>query len=357
MTMPDNTLPATTSMSTAMNVLNALPHQFLVALDEGRIVGTLTDGDIRRAILRGVGLEAPVEEAMNKTPVVALSKQSSAELRDLMLLKQVRHLPLVDNSGLFVGIVGLDELQSGALVDHALLMVGGLGTRLRPHTETVPKPMLQIGGLPLLETMVGQLRSHGFTKITLSINYLGEQIRSYFGDGSEFNVTIDYVTEPERMGTVGAVSLMHKPATKPLMIMNGDILTAMNFRAFMDFHLSTGADLTMGVRTYKQQIPYGVVNTRGLNITSIEEKPELEFFVNAGLYVVEPAVLADLPKRPMDMTDLVADLLKDDNRQVTACPIHEYWQDIGREDDLIQARKEYQAVFSRSGIDVSSKTA
>lgn len=339
-----------------MSVLNTLPQQFLVALDDGCIAGTLTDGDIRRAILRGVGLEAPIEEAMNKTPVIGRSEQSAAELQNLMLLKQVRYLPLVDDSDFFVKIVSLDELQSDALVDHALLMVGGLGTRLRPQTETIPKPMLQIGGLPLLETMVRQLRSHGFTKITLSINYLGEKIQSYFGDGSEFSVAIDYVTESERMGTIGAASLMQKPVIKPLLIMNGDILTTMNFRAFTDFHLTTGADLTMGVRTYKQQIPYGVVNTRGLNITSIEEKPELEFFVNAGLYVVEPSVLADLPKQPLDMTDLVADLLEHDERQVIACPIHEYWQDIGREDDLMQARKEYQTVFSRSDIDGWSET-
>jgi len=345
MQLKQSGIPPDTPLSEAMERLGRLEHQFLAILEDELVVGSLTDGDVRRAMLKGLTLAAPVSDAMNRSPTIASTTQSSSELRAIMVQKQLRYLPLVDPANRFAGTISLEQISSDSAPKRALVMAGGLGQRLRPLTENVPKPMLDVGGVPLLETLIRQLASYGFREISISINYLGEQIQEHFGDGSNFEIKIDYITETERMGTVGAASLLQTPETGPLLVMNGDILTTINFRALMDFHQSTGADMTMGVRTYKHQVPYGVVNTHGLDITSIDEKPELEFFVNAGLYVLEPAVLARLPKKPMDMTDLVAELLNDPDARVTACPVHEYWQDIGREQDLLHARKTYDRFF------------
>lgn len=345
MNMIGNTVAVSASLSVAMERMGQLRHQFLVLLEEREVVGTLTDGDVRRALLRGVNLFAPVSEAMNSRPIVSTAVGSRAQHRSIMLRKNIRFLPIIDKDNNLIDIAVLDELSGDGVPQRALIMAGGLGQRLRPYTDTVPKPMLDIGGAPLLETLVRQLCNFGFRSLTISINYLGDQIVSHFGDGNAYGVEIDYITETERMGTVGAASLLKRPEAKPLLVMNGDILTTINFRALMDFHLSTGADMTMGVRSYKHQVPYGVVNTKGLNIVSIEEKPELDFFVNAGLYVIEPSVLARLRPEPRDMTDLVAELLSDPSMSVIACPVHEYWQDIGREQDLLNARRRYNDLF------------
>lgn len=333
------------TLAEGMARLNELPMQFMVVMNGSRIVGTVTDGDIRRAILSGVPLDAPLSRAMNPSPVTATSEMTRAELYSLMTELGIRFVPLVAEGGVLERIVCIDDVRGDGLVDQALIMAGGLGMRLRPHTENTPKPMLEIGGTPLLETLVRQLAGYGFNHVALSINYLGDQIRDHFGDGSRFGVRVSYITETERMGTAGAASLMDPLPMRPLLVMNGDILTSINFRAFMEFHHSTGADLTMGVRTFQQQVPYGVVNTRGLEITSIEEKPTLDFFVNAGLYVIEPDVLASLAQEPLDMTDLVERLLSEGGRRVAACPVHEYWQDIGREEDLFRAREDYGQIF------------
>ena len=345
MTTVDQTVPPAMTISQGMAKLNELPQQFMVVIDNDKIVGTVTDGDIRRALLADIPLDAPISRAMNPKPITANANQSFAQLNSLMVRLSLKFLPLVDHDRRLVRVFRSDEMTSEKPLNQALIMAGGLGMRLRPYTEKTPKPMLEIGGIPLLETLVRQLAGYGFSDITLSISYLGEQVIDHFGDGSSLGLKITYITEDQRMGTAGSATLIQPLPQRPLLITNGDILTNVNFRSFMDFHLSTSADLTMGVRTFSQQVPYGVVNTRGLDITSIEEKPTLDFFVNAGIYVIEPSVLAELEKSPLDMTDLVEKLLGQDGRRVAACPVHEYWQDIGREDDLLRARADYNGIF------------
>lgn len=333
-------------LSDALARLGSMSNPFLLVVNDQRLIGTLTDGDVRRALLRGLSLQSQVREVMNPNPITGLSTSLVSELRDIMVSRKIKFLPLVDRDGNLEDVTLLDETVVTHEPSRALIMAGGLGQRLRPYTENTPKPMLKIGGVPLLQTLVSQLRMAGFNKVTISINYLGDQIKRYFDNGSRFGVEIDYIDELQRMGTIGAAAHFANAGAGPLLIMNGDLLTNTNLRSFMDFHRSMKSDLTMGVRLYSNEVPYGVVNMRGVKILSLEEKPKIDFFVNAGLYIAEQHILDILKPVPLDITDFISNLLSTSDARINAFPIHEYWQDIGREDDLLKARSDYYNIFS-----------
>jgi dTDP-glucose pyrophosphorylase len=317
----------------------------LVTDDGGHLAGTITDGDIRRALLRGGSLETPAREVMNSHPRVAKQGTAGGVILARLRNEKLRQMPIVDDDNVVIDIVYAEDLAHPDSGEHeVVIMAGGLGTRLRPITETVPKPMIPIGGRPILEAIIERFRREGFRSFNLCVNHLAEIIEDHFGDGSKFGVEIRYIRETKRMGTAGALSLLPSRPSTPMIVMNGDILTSVSFGQLLAFHYENEATATMGVNRFQYQLPYGVVQIENQHIASFAEKPVYDFFVNAGIYVISPEALDLLPDdKYFDMPSLF-DRLHPDRR--VAFPIHEYWLDIGRHDDLDRAVSEYGLHFS-----------
>lgn len=320
----------------------------LVLDDERRLIGTVTDGDVRRALLLGLTLEAEVADlfrgalgAERHAPITAPVGTSPVALLRLMGETWVRHVPLIDDEGRVAGLALLSRfVRNPEPPLQAVIMAGGLGLRLRPLTEGVPKPMLPLGDRPLLERTVEQLGKAGIRRINITTHYEADKIQSHFGDGSSFDATVTYSHENEPLGTAGALRRMDLEGDTPLLVINGDVLTTVNYRAMLDYHQQHGACLTMGVRHYGMKVPYGVVECDGPLVTALREKPEVGFFVNAGIYLIDPLACAEIPgDRRFDMTDLIARLVEL-GEPVVSFPIHEYWVDIGRIDDYERAQRD-----------------
>ncbi|MDQ7043633.1 MAG: nucleotidyltransferase family protein [Sulfurimonas sp.] len=337
---------------------NATIKEALEAIDRGairiaiivntqeKVIGTLTDGDIRRALLRGLSLESDITSIYFKEPILANINDSKESIIQKAIQKKIYQIPIVDNDGKFIKIEDLANLlKTKTRTNRVILMAGGLGTRLHPLTKDVPKPLLKVGNKPILETIIENFAKYGFINITISVNYKANMIKEYFGDGSQFGVNIDYIEETQRLGTAGALSLIKNRPQEPFFVMNGDLLTNVNFENLLDFHLGESAVATMCVREYDYQVPYGVVKIDGSNITSIIEKPLHKFFVNAGIYTLSPQVFEFIPEEEFyDMPTLFDKLLTKELPAVSF-PIHEYWLDIGRMSDFEKAQAEYGEVF------------
>jgi dTDP-glucose pyrophosphorylase/CBS domain-containing protein len=318
----------------------------LLVDDKHHLIGTITDGDIRRAILDGVDQDAPATVLLKyrpeeyRQPTAASVEATWSELLHLMQSKAIRHVPLLDDEGQVLDLVLLSELiEQPEPSLAAVVMAGGYGARLRPLTEDVPKPMLPVGGRPLMERIIEQLQAAGIRRVNVTTHYKPGVIAEHFGDGRQFGVEIDYVNEEQPLGTAGALGLMETPE-ETLLAINGDILTQLNLRAMFDFHQEHGADMTVGVRKYEFQVPYGVIETEGVEVSHLVEKPSLGFFINAGIYLLEPIVHRYIPNgRRFDMTDLI-DCLLADERRIISFPIREYWIDIGQREDYEQAQND-----------------
>lgn len=335
------------SIREAAQVLDRSGMQIVLVVDDtGRLQGTITDGDIRRGILKSLALDDSVSKIMNPAPTVARIEDTRESILALMQRKQLHQIPVVDQGRKVVGLETLDALiQAQQRPNRVVLMAGGLGSRLRPLTDECPKPMLKVGTKPLLETILENFVEHGFRRFSVSVNYMADVVQGYFGDGSRWGVEIDYLQETRQLGTAGALGLLPKNLSDPLLVMNGDVLTKVNFSHLLDFHTSHRADGTMCVREYEFQVPYGVVNLEGHRLSSIAEKPVQRFFVNAGIYVLEPEALEFIPENArFDMTSLFERLIE--LRQETAVfPIREYWLDIGQMADYDRANGEFPHVF------------
>lgn len=320
--------------------------QIALVVENEILLGTITDGDIRRAFLRGLGLEDTIETIYNRTPLKGLVSQSREDLLQLALARGFKQIPIVDEAGRLVGIEYIDDyLRTAEKPNTVILMAGGLGTRLRPLTIDTPKPMLTVGSKPILETIIESFARYGFRNFYLSVNYKAEKICSHFEDGRRFGVRIQYLKEDKRLGTAGALSLLPPGIREPIIIMNGDLLTSVNFEHLLNYHLVAGAEATMCVRDYQLQIPYGVVHTQGATIRSIEEKPTQQFYVNAGVYVLNPEVLEIIPQDTFyDMPTLFQELIRA-GKKTCSFPIKEYWMDIGQPNEFEQANAEYEEVF------------
>lgn len=314
----------------------------LVVDDAGRLAGVLSDGDVRRAVLRGLDLSAPTAGFMNPSPITALVTSSAAERLTIMRRKVLRHLPLLDESGCVVGLSTLESLMGGMeRPNPVVLMVGGMGTRLMPLTRDCPKPMLPVGGKPILESILESFYEQGFRRFYFSVNYLAQTFKNHFGDGSRWGVDIRYLHEDKRLGTAGALSLLPELPDEPLLVMNGDLLTRVRFDNLLDFHLEHQALATMAVREYDFQVPYGVVRLNGDKILAIEEKPVQRFFVNAGIYALSPQAVSLIPRDTFfDMPSLF-DQLMQAKRPTSAYPLREYWLDIGRIEEFERAQREW----------------
>ena len=314
----------------------------LFVLDENEaMVGMLTDGDVRRAILRGVPLSKGISEVMNVNFIYGQEGQTKASLFNLMKKIHRRHLPVLNKEKKLVDIMLLDELDFIRNDTPIVLMVGGLGSRLGKLTKNCPKPMLEVGEKPILETIITAFSQYGFYNFILSVNYLSHVIVDYFKDGSKWGVDIQYLREQTSLGTAGGLSLLEKKPKKAFFVMNGDLLTRLNFQSLLEYHKEHGVQATVAVREYKNQIPYGVVEHDGSYLVKMEEKPVKKQYVNAGIYILEPGCLDLIPKnRAFDMTDLIKSLISR-KQKVAMFPIHEYWRDIGRIEELKLANEEF----------------
>lgn len=327
----------------AIQVLDKAACQICLVVDaSNRLLGTITDGDIRRGILGGIAMSAPVTQIMNPKPRTALPGDDQTALIAIMRQHLIHQMPLLDAEGVVVGLAQMDELigRSARRGNPVVLMAGGLGKRLRPLTEDIPKPLLPVGGRPILERILEGLVAQGFWRFYLSVNYRADMIEEHFGDGSRWGVSITYLREDQAMGTAGPLSLLSERSSLPVLVMNGDLLTQTNLPRLLDYHQQRGAQASMCVRKYDFQVPFGVVRLDGAEITGIDEKPVHEFFVNAGIYLLEPAIL-DLipPKQALDMPELFT-RARLQGLLTVAFPIHEYWLDIGRLDDFEKANHE-----------------
>ena len=335
------------SVREAIEVIEQNHMQIVVVVDaENRLLGTVTDGDVRRAILKGIPLDKPVGLIMKKKPVVVRANESRDRILSIIKKKVIHQIPILDELGRVIGIEVLDELIRNERKDNwVVLMAGGEGSRLHPLTHDCPKPLLNIGSKPILETILESFIDAGFHRFYLSVNYKNEMIRSHFGNGSRWAVEIDYIQENEKLGTAGSLSRLPKSPTSPIIVMNGDVLTKINFNHLLNFHLENDSDATMCIREYDFQVPYGVVQIDQHLIRSIDEKPIHRFFVNAGIYVLEPEALKFIPKNShFDMPQLFHKL-KARKKVITGFPVREYWLDIGRIDDLERAKQDFLVEF------------
>lgn len=332
-----------------MKIIDESSLQFAVVVDEEkRLLGTVTDGDIRRGILRGEGLDVAITSIMNNKPTSAKKGQKPCNYKKLMRVKKLKQLPIVDDNNRIVDILFMDKFDASTNKNTVILMLGGLGTRLRPLTNDIPKPMLKIGNKPILETIIESFKQYGYTHFIFSVNYKKEIIQDYFQNGEAFDVTIEYIEEVKRMGTAGALSLLKKRPEHPFFVMNGDLLTQINFEQLMEFHIEHRSVATMCVREYEYQIPYGVIETTNTQLVSIKEKPVKRSFVNAGIYVLNPSVLDLIPIDTFyDMPTLFEQLIKL-NMKTSAFPIREYWLDIGQIDDFNRANNEFKELLNES---------
>lgn len=335
---PDKTILET------MKIIDATTMQFVAVVDKHmHLLGTVTDGDIRRGILKGLPLESSINSVMNTSPICERDGKKVIYYKKRMREQKLKQLPIITADKVLQQIIFSDDLELPMKKENkVVLMVGGLGTRLRPLTEKIPKPMLHVGNKPIVETIIESFKSYGFTNFVLSVNYKKEMIMEYFQDGTHLGVNIEYIEEKKRLGTAGALSLLRGEADQPFFVMNGDLLTKINFEQLLDFHNETKSVATMCVREYEYQIPYGVIETENHKLLSIKEKPVHKSFVNAGIYVLDPAVLKSIPNDEFyDMPELYK-MLMNDQEKVSAFPLREYWLDIGRLDDYEQANKEYR---------------
>ena len=342
-------LSGSATIRTAIEIINAGNLQICLVVDEEqRLLGTVTDGDIRRAILAGMNMTEPVARIMNPNPRVGGRAETQASLLARMTEAQIYQIPIVDADGRVIDLSSIEELVGAKDVpdNWVVLMAGGLGKRLRPLTENAPKPLLPVGRKPLLETILENFIQQDFRRFYISVNYKGQMIKDHFGDGDKWNAEIRYLDEDRQLGTAGALRLIPEPPQTPLIVMNGDLLTRVNFRNLLDYHARHQSTATMCVRQYDFQVPFGVVHIDDDHIRKIDEKPVHSFFVNAGIYALDPGVIDSIPEGELfHMTTLFEHIIEAGGK-TAVFPIHEYWLDVGRIDDLNKANGEFDDVFS-----------
>lgn len=315
----------------------------LVTNDQGKFEGTISDGDIRRGLLKGLSIKSPITEIIHHNAIVVPPNISRELVLQLMVANKIQQIPVINESGEIVGLYLWDEISTPPEVKNVMvIMAGGMGARLRPETNNCPKPMLEVAGRPILEHIIDRARNNGFAHFIISVHYLGDMIKNYFGNGEKWDVEISYVEETRPLGTAGALKLLNPVPGSSFIVTNGDVITDINYLELLEFHTKHRAEATMAVRSHEWQHPYGIVHTQGIAITGFDEKPVTTNYINAGVYALEPAALDIMtPGETYDMPRIF-DLLREKGKSTVAYPMHEPWLDVGRPHDLEQARNSNQ---------------
>ena len=332
-------LPEASSILDAAKNLEENGVQIVLVVDKKKcLVGTVSDGDIRRGLLAGLDLNSSVLKVVNKKPRVVPEAVTSDLALEIMKSNNLRQIPIVDKSNKIKGIhlwdeIAVKESRSNIMV----IMAGGKGVRMRPYTESCPKPMLEVANKPILQHIIEKAKNEGFNKFIISVNYLGQMIKDFFGSGEKFGIDIEYLDEDSPLGTAGSLSLLKIKTKEPFLVVNGDVVTGVRFKKILKFHDTQNAHATMAVSLHEWQHPFGVVHMNGMNITKIEEMPVSRDYINAGVYVLSPEVLKLLKKNKFcDMPELF-ERLKANNFSTIAYPVHEQWLDVGKPDDYYLA--------------------
>lgn len=337
----DTMLPIDADLRLAIRNLDETGLQIVLAVaPDGALLGTLTDGDIRRGLLRGLDMSSKIDSIMHRDPLVVPPRLSRETVLQIMGANKIHQLPVVDAERRVVGLHLWDELMTPRhRVNLMVIMAGGQGSRLRPHTENCPKPLLRVAGKPMLEHIIERAKADGFQQFVIAVHYLGHMIEEYFGDGSPWQIHIEYLREDLPLGTAGALALLNPRPNLPFLVSNADVISDIHYAELLDFHCRYDAAATMAVRQHEWQHPYGVVRTKGVDIIGIEEKPISRSHINAGIYVLDPDALDALEVGVhCDMTTLFARLQERSVRTIVY-PMHEPWLDVGRADDLEQAQR------------------
>lgn len=326
----------------AMEQLNGLGgHRGIyVITDIDTVCGSVTDGDIRRALLKGCSMNDSVTIAMQENFIYGNESLSESQKKDLLKLKDIQSFPILNEKKQLVDIFSTESNKNHDDI-YVVLMAGGMGTRLGKITEHIPKPMVEVAGKPMLERIMKKIIDQGFSNFFISLNYKAEIIENHFGDGSKFNCKVSYLKENVRLGTAGPLSLLPKNISSPIIVMNGDLLTQVDLGQLLKFHYEHKSKITMGIRGHEIQVPFGVVDIKDGMVNSFIEKPVYNFNVNAGIYVIEPEIILNIPQGSYyDMSTLLNCMLE--KKMSIACfPIIENWIDVGRESDLNDAREFY----------------
>lgn len=302
---------------------------------DGILVGTVTDGDARRAIIQGKKLDCKVTDVMKKRPIVVGSEGDENDAFSLMSSNKIHHLPIVSDSGTILGLFVKDEfLVEEKFSNQVLIMAGGFGKRLKPHTNTLPKPMVLVKGKPILAHIIESAVSEGFEKFTISVFYLADKIIDYFGDGSKWGIEITYIKESTPLGTGGALGLMYPKPESPLLVLNGDVLSSIKLSTFLNFHIDNNSSATVAVKPYELVNPYGTIVTSGLDIVGFKEKPITFSYINTGMYVINPCVFDLLIENEVVGMPTLVERCKNSNMPTKAYGVHESWIDVGRPGDL-----------------------
>jgi dTDP-glucose pyrophosphorylase len=329
-------LPPASTLQDAIQKLNEAAIKIaLVVNDLGELVGTISDGDIRRGLLQGLTLASPIASIVRRDPLVVPDGMSRELVLQLMNANKIQQIPVVDANNRLIDLHLWDEIMAPAERPNLMvIMAGGMGTRLRPHTEYCPKPMLPVAGKPMLEHIIERAKLEGFSRFVLAIHYLGHMIEDYFGNGDRFGVRIDYLKEESPLGTAGALSLLSPRPELPFVVTNGDVITDIRYGELLDFHGRHDAAATMAVCVHEWQNPFGVVHMNGVDIMGFEEKPIARSHINAGVYALGPAVLYSLGEGIHCDMPALFERLQANGQRTIAYPMHEPWLDVGRPDDL-----------------------
>ncbi len=332
-------LPPSATVQQVIRNLNEVAIQIVLVVNQkGELEGTISDGDIRRGLLKGLDLSSPIKGIVRRNPLVVPPGVERGLVMQLMTANKIRQLPIVDESNRVMGLHLWDEITSPVVrTNLMIIMAGGMGTRLRPYTESCPKPMLPVAGKPMIEHIIERAKLEGFSHFVLAIHYLGHMIEAYFGDGARLNVCIEYLKEKSPLGTAGALSLISPTPESPFVVTNGDMITDIHYGELLDFHTRQDAAATMAVRIHEWQHPFGVVQMDGVEIVGFEEKPIARSHINAGVYALEPAALNNLEESGHCDMPTLFERLKAQGQRTVAYPMHEPWLDVGRPDDLVRA--------------------
>lgn len=332
-------LPVDSTVQAAIRNLDKVGIKIVLVVNPAReLQGTISDGDIRRGLLKGLDLSSPIESIIHRNAFVVTPEMEPEMVRQLMTANKIQQVPVVDKNHHVVGLHLWDEITTPSLRPNLMvIMAGGMGTRLRPRTETCPKPMLPVAGKPILEHIIDRAKLEGFSRFVLAIHYLGKMIEDHFGQGDKLGVKIDYLREKTPLGTAGALGLLNPIPDAPFVVTNGDVVTDIRYGELIDFHIRHAAIATMAVRAYEWQHPFGVVKTQGVEIVGFEEKPVARSHINSGVYAIDPAALSVLTiDTHCDMPTLF-ERLRTKEWRTAAYPMHEPWLDVGRSDDLEKA--------------------